>query len=200
MMELPSEAWLENEFFQQENLEYFLEQVKSQKDDILPDHLKHIDFNWTAMRQVDIQGIGRADVVFVIPDKNALSAVGLIIELKKQADEGAIAQALRYCGALDSLTTDCNIWAIPIVGAFSFSFGAVCAAIGGRVHLLKMGLNKLNLIPYSHLPGHSEFQDVERYVTCPRLSEHLNPILDAFAEELAIEHNARVALPFPGAE
>ena len=112
---LPDERWLEDELCRSEGalLRYILGE-------------QFIASPHTVYRQLPITGAGIADIVVTIPDDCALA----IIELKRTADEAAIAQCLRYKGALKHSLAQKGLQPgiVGIVMAYEVTAGAFYAA------------------------------------------------------------------------
>ncbi|MDE2101740.1 MAG: hypothetical protein KGL39_31125 [Patescibacteria group bacterium] len=80
--------------------------------------------DWSAWRQVPITSIGTADLLVYEHDPGRIT----IIELKRLADESAVAQALRYEGSL-ALAFGSRLVIHSAVAAFDFTDRCVSASI-----------------------------------------------------------------------
>lgn len=111
---LPDERWLEEELCRSDG---------ALLRHILGEHF--VASPHAIYRQLAIPGAGIADIVVTIPDDCALA----IIELKRTADEAAIAQCLRYKGALKHSLAQRGLQPgiLGIVMAYEVTAGALYA-------------------------------------------------------------------------
>jgi hypothetical protein len=112
-----------------------------------------MDLKLSAWRQVPIVDAGICDILVsaVRRDTNELLKV-FVIELKRIAHEDAIAQVLRYSGALTCALASYEI-PVPIVAAYGFTPRALYARMACKVRLIRLD-SELNV-------GHPTFPSTD---------------------------------------